>query len=666
MPKIQRLSVSLINKIAAGEVIERPASVVKELLENAIDAGATRIDVAIDKGGTDLIRISDNGCGIDPDDLPLAVASHATSKLADAEDLFRVRTLGFRGEALASIAEISRMLIVSRAADRQEGAELEIVAGALSPIVPRGCPVGTTIEVRNLFFNTPVRRKFLRSIQTELGHITEAFTRVALASPEIHLTLRHNGRVVHDLPPAPVGSERIAELFGEELARRLIEVESVDGDVRLSGHVAHPSESRGNQRMQYLFLNGRPIRDRSLQHALTEAYRGLLLTGRYPISFLAFEMPADLVDVNVHPTKLEVRFQDGGRLYSQLLATLRTKFLTTDLTTPLVATGQNGAVSDLPAVASSTNAPASSAPQELVHWAKTQMSAWDNLSPASTANSSREDRSARFAPSYPARRDDGCATPPRSALGIHRLDRSWHSPSPATDEDRDPVEHASSDHLAGGEPSPRHDVDHFAAVAQSAGSALTDARRPLAAMQIHNRYLVAESEEGVVVIDQHALHERILYEQLSAQLAHGDLEAQQLLVPEPIDLSGPEAALVLENREILARLGMRIEAFGGGTILITSYPAMLAHVSPAEILRGLIDQLAAGGKTLERPLVLDELLHMCACKGAIKAGDPLTPAEISVLIDQRHRYRDTHHCPHGRPTELVFTREQLDKQFLRT
>ncbi|HEY5311346.1 MAG TPA: DNA mismatch repair endonuclease MutL, partial [Pirellulales bacterium] len=329
---IRKLSTSVVNKIAAGEVIERPASVVKELVENSLDAGASRIDVAVEQGGTDLVRVTDNGSGIPPDELPLAVASHATSKLTSADDLFRVRTLGFRGEALASIAEVSRFALRSRTSDNPAGAQLEVVAGESSGVEPCGCPPGTAIEVRNLFFNTPVRRKFLRAMQTEMGHLSEAFTRLALAHPEVHFTLRHNDRPVYDLPPAEDWLGRIALLVGRDLAQELIWIESRDEPITLSGYVARPSQSRAHNRMQYLFLNGRHIRDRSLQHALSEAYRGLLLTGRYPISFLRFAMPADLVDVNVHPTKLEVRFQDGGRLYSQLLATLRTKFLTTDLT----------------------------------------------------------------------------------------------------------------------------------------------------------------------------------------------------------------------------------------------------------------------------------------------------------------------------------------------
>ncbi|HJQ80544.1 MAG TPA: DNA mismatch repair endonuclease MutL, partial [Lacipirellulaceae bacterium] len=332
MPNIQQLPPSVVNKIAAGEVIERPASVVKELLENSVDAGATRIDVTIEKGGSEMIRVADNGCGIAESELPLATASHATSKIRSAEDLFSVGTLGFRGEALASIAEVSRLLIRSRTPDAPSGAELEVVGGAARPMAPAGCPVGTMIEVRNLFFNTPVRHKFLRSAQTEMGHSIEAVTRLALAHPSIHFTLSHNGRLVHDLPPVANIRGRIAAFFGDELTADLIEIHSESGGIILSGFVANPMHNRATGRMQYLFLNGRAIRDRALQHALGEAYRGLLVTGRQPICFLRLDMPAEMIDVNVHPTKQEVRFQDSGRLYSQLLGTLRTKFLTADLT----------------------------------------------------------------------------------------------------------------------------------------------------------------------------------------------------------------------------------------------------------------------------------------------------------------------------------------------
>ncbi|MEZ6075783.1 MAG: DNA mismatch repair endonuclease MutL [Pirellulaceae bacterium] len=337
MPTIRQLPPSLVNKIAAGEVIERPASVVKELLENSVDAGASKIELAIDGGGIECIRISDNGCGIAPDQIGLAIASHATSKLETADDLFDVHTLGFRGEALASIAEISHLSLRTRIADSDSGSELTVQGGQPSSIVPVGCPVGTTIEVRNLFFNTPVRRKFMRTPQTEAGHITEAFTRIALAFPSVQMTMTSGNRTVFELAATQSWSERIRAFFGEEIGDALIPVHSQQETASLAGFVTDPSVSRSNNRMQYLFLNGRHIRDRSLQHALGEAYRGLLMVGRFPVCFLRLKLPANQVDVNVHPTKMEVRFQEGGKIYSQLLQTLRHQFLTSDLTAPSAA-----------------------------------------------------------------------------------------------------------------------------------------------------------------------------------------------------------------------------------------------------------------------------------------------------------------------------------------
>ncbi|HEX3868942.1 MAG TPA: DNA mismatch repair endonuclease MutL [Pirellulales bacterium] len=612
---IHQLPPSVVNKIAAGEVIERPASIVKELVENALDAGATRIDVDVEHGGIDLVRVVDNGSGISADELPLAVSSHATSKLETADDLFRVQTLGFRGEALASIAEVSRLLLRSRTAESSAGAELTVNAGSASAVSPAAAPTGTLVEVRDLFFNTPVRRKFLRATQTEMGHIGEAFTRLALAHPSVHFSLRHNDRSVYELPPSTEWAERIALFFGRELADDLLWVESRDERVNLSGFVARPSQSRSHARMQYLFLNGRHIRDRALGHALSEAFRGLLLTGRYPIGFLRIDMPAELVDVNVHPTKLEVRFQDGGRLYSQLLGTLRTRFLTTDLTHQLS-----------PAAAEKQRFQA-----EVVAWAKAQTSDWaaPSGSPATSVAWGLEDRQAAI----------DFAEPIGAPLATVQLDEAVGIAS--GDERRAKPQAAAPIAIMKGGVAPR-------------------------ALQIHQRYLVAESDEGVVVIDQHALHERILYEQIRAKVLAGALEIQQLLVPETVDLSAGEAALVLEHRELLATLGLKVEPFGGDTVLVSAYPAMLSRLSPTDVLRALAEQLSEGGRAPERRDLIDELLHMMSCKAAIKAGDPLTEAEIDALLAQRHLAQDQHHCPHGRPTALVFTREELDRQFKRT
>ncbi len=332
LPKIRQLPPNLINQIAAGEVIERPASVVKELLENSIDAGSHRVEVSIAGGGTELIRISDDGCGMTVEQLPLAVASHATSKLPDDESLFHVDTLGFRGEALASIGSVSHLTIRSRTESDDCGSEITVRGGVVESPGPCGCPVGTVMEVRNLFFNTPVRHRFLKTSQTEKGHIVEAFTRLALANPQVHFVLTNNDKPLYDLPPSTRWADRILAFFGSEIADALIPINSDDSQIRISGYVCDPSVSRGNNRMQYLFLNGRHIRDRSLQHALGEAYRGLLMVGRHPVCFLRMDMPSELIDVNVHPTKLEVRFTDGGRVYSRLLQSLRHQFLTTNLT----------------------------------------------------------------------------------------------------------------------------------------------------------------------------------------------------------------------------------------------------------------------------------------------------------------------------------------------
>ncbi len=672
MPTIRQLPPSLVNKIAAGEVIERPASVVKELLENSVDAGATDIEISIESGGLDLIRISDNGCGIDADQVSLAVASHATSKLTTADDLFDVHTLGFRGEALASIAEISHLTLRTRTADSESGVELTVKGGEAEPLQPVGCPVGTTIEVRHLFFNTPVRRKFLRTPQTEAGHVTEAFTRIALAFPQVAMRLVSGSRTTFDLPATDAWSDRIRAFFGDEVAEALIPVDSHHEQTRLTGFVTDPSVSRANVRMQYLFLNGRHIRDRSLQHALGEAYRGLMMVGRFPVCFLHLEMPAQLVDVNVHPTKLEVRFQEGGKVYSQLLQTLRHQFLTTDLTARVRTPNYGGA-------ANANSAPVlpSTGPRSDDRWndyASRVTSIGPSTTPLDPSGPPRLNLSGAAAPEFrpfPETRSplgvavSNFTAANRSADGLAGLPSElppgaepWSLPNTHLQTDA-PHEATSDDSnlLSSG--------DSIAAIEHSHPQHLLPSSSHLG-FQIHNRYLVTQDEHGMVLVDQHALHERILYEQLRKKTESRTLESQQLLVPEPLDLTPAEAAAALDSRELLAKIGIEIEPFGGDTILMTSYPAMLANIRPAELLRQVLEPLMSGGKEPSARDLLDELLNMIACKAAIKAGDKLSPEEITSLLEQRYDYQDTHHCPHGRPTALYFSREQLDKMFKRT
>lgn len=643
MPEIRQLSASVVNKIAAGEVIERPASVVKELLENAVDAGATRIDVTVEKGGLDLVRVSDNGSGIDVKQLPLALASHATSKIRDADDLFSVMSMGFRGEALASIAEISQLTLTSRTADSDAGSILESYGGRLEGPGPVGAPVGTTLEIRNLFFNTPVRRKFMRTPQTEMGHVSEAFLRIAIPNPEIHFTLRHNDRTVQDLPPVDNWKQRLTAVHGRELSEHLIWVDSSDGENRLWGFAADPALHRGNNRMQYLFLNRRHIRDRSLQHALSEAYRGLLLHGRHPIAFLQLEMPPETIDVNVHPCKLEVRFENGSRLYSQLLGTLRSKFLASDLTArveqaaipvppPAVGVGVNSAAGVNPAAG--VNATLGS----------------------EAAGQSRLDLD--FGPRPDV--DFGGIVPDRSQWDATATSANQAAPAGSQWADRPEWTGSAPTHTGDNDgASPPIDPVWPPSVS------LPGAVGSLRSMQAHSRYLVTESDDGLLVIDQHALHERVLYERFREKITGGKLEVQRMLVPETLTLTPSEVAVALEHQELLHDLGIEIEHFGGDTIVINGYPTMMAKVGASEVLRAAIDRLIANDGRADRRDIVDDILAMMSCKAAVKAGDSLRPEEIEALLEHRELCQDAHHCPHGRPSSLVFTRQELDRRFQR-
>ena len=630
---IRQLSASVINQIAAGEVVERPASVVKELLENAIDAGATRVDVTVERGGKDLIRVADNGQGMAPEDLPLAFTPHATSKLAEAEDLFKIRTLGFRGEALAAIAEVSKVRCQTRREGAEEGSELSIDAGRAGPVRACGCPVGTVIEVRNLFQNAPVRRTYLKSDSTEAGHVIEMFTRIALGHPTVHLTFRSGGKVLHDLPAVTGVKERIGVFFGRELADSLLWVESQYDQTHLWGYVGHPSQSRSSTKSQFLFLGGRYVRDRSLGHALSEAFRGLLMVGRSPVAFLHLEVPPEEVDVNVHPTKVEVRFRDGQKIYGQLLATLRQTFLASDLHSRLQA----------PPSVEAANATEESSPyalperpdqrQEVASWfAPRSPTAFQTFpSPGYAGGPASRDWGRPVAPTRPAVEFDEFAPPP-----------------PRSTPEESPSSSAASVDGPSSEPGPRPiDVRDL----------------PVKALQVHDSYLVAETADGMVVIDQHALHERILYEELRSRIDRGGVESQRLLVPEPVELEASEASAVLERREVLARLGLEVEDFGGGTVLVGSVPAMLPGVSPETLLRDLADHFRSRPLPPTREAILEDVLSMIACKAAVKAGQRLAPDEVSALLERRHLVGDAHHCPHGRPTALVFTKSELERQF---
>jgi DNA mismatch repair protein MutL len=654
MAEIRRLPPEVITKIAAGEVVERPASVVKELLENAVDAGARRIEVHTLGGGTELVRVVDDGCGIRAEQLELAVANHSTSKIRTAEDLFRIGTLGFRGEALAAIASVSHLLLRSRPAEALEGAELFVIAGRKEWLRPCGCPPGTTVEVKNLFFNTPVRRRFLRGTQTELAHVTEAFTRIALGYPEIHLALFHNGRILYELPPTTSPQERIAGIFGRDLADRLIPVENREGPIRLWGFVAHPQDSRTTSRFQYLFVNRRYFRDRSLQHALAEAYRGLLPVGRYPVAFIWIEMPPELVDVNVHPTKLEVRFQDGARLYGQLLAALRTRFLSPEITAqfpvssgPVSSAGQQeGPVSD----GSSEEA----FRHRVVAWAQGKLASW--IPTQADSHSAEGALEQQFTGT---RSPVGQQTPSPRPTGAHGLPKVPLEP-------RGPEKAKLASAAAPGVFLEHKVVREDRTAGNSPGQFPPSTAFLPKAIQVLDAYLVTESPEGILLIDQHALHEKILATQLLEQLAGGKVASQGLAIPEPVDLRPEEAAILLENRELLHTLGLEVEPFGGSTLLVQAYPAILRPSHLGELLRELAQTLAEKGKLPDKPQLIERLAASLACKAAVKAGDRLTPEEISALLAQQHLVRDGLYCPHGRPAVMVLSRKELERYFHRS
>jgi DNA mismatch repair protein MutL len=602
MKRIHQLPSSVVTKIAAGEVIERPASVIKELLENSVDAGSTRIDVEIEQGGAELIRVVDNGGGILPADLPLAFASHATSKLADADDLFRISTLGFRGEALASIGGVAQVTLQSRPADLACGAEIACHGGEISPVRAWNGAPGTRMEVRHLFYNTPVRRKFLKSIATEAGHVSEAFTRLALAQPSLHLTLRHNGKDVYEVPASAGLEDRLRLFFGADVADRLYALEASQGPVRLRGYIADPQCERGTARMQYVFVNGRCIRDRSLMHALQEAYRGLLMAGRYAVAFLFLDLPADEIDVNVHPTKVEVRFRNSQVLhhlvFSAIRERLRAENLTARLRAPAFPTAQ-WTMSSAPATAMPGPEPTTALP---------------------------------------------FATRPSGASGL-----------PATDFKQAPENETKS-------PNPAESLSPANGHAPTSAVALSNNIR---AIQLYDAYLVLETQEGMLVIDQHALHERVLFEEFKRRIASGTLEIQKLLMPLPVDLTAEQAARTLEQRDALAELGLGVEDFGGGTVLLTSYPAILGNRPPQEVLKTVVDHLLSKERLPSREVLLNDLLSLMACHAAVRAGDRLSAEEIAALIARRDLAHDTHHCPHGRPTALLFSKQELDRQFRR-
>ncbi|MEA2736319.1 MAG: mismatch repair protein MutL [Humisphaera sp.] len=639
---IQQLSPSLVNRIAAGEVIERPASVVKELVENALDAGASEIIVEVEDGGRELIRVIDNGGGIPVEDLPLAFASHATSKLVTDDDLFQISTKGFRGEALASVGSVSHSKITSRVAEARGDCAYEILnrGGAITDPQAAAGNVGTTVEVRNLFFNVPARRKFLKGTQTEFGHISEMVLRLALPHPDVSFKLLHNNRPVLDLPKTDA-LDRLHRAWPEEFRGQSLPLEERDAELRLHGVIGLPELARPTAKYQYFYLNGRPIRDRFIQHALREAYRGLTEPGRHPAAILLIDIPPADVDVNVHPTKSEVRFRDSGRIHGLVMAAVREKLLGNDLTPNAVAFGNVAPVEPM----------RMDLKQKLAEFFKSALpGAAESASPppqTDDAGGSRGDQWLRMEPGTPQPpmewpRGETPSHPEEGTVGDSTRFGLHPNPLPAGERGPEniPATPASSS------PSPP----------LPAGPAI----------QLHNSYLVAQSADGMIIIDQHALHERIMYEELSARILRGPLEAQRLLIPETIPVSSGQMAMLEQIQPLLSRLGIEVSAFGPNTAAVQSFPSFLSKLEPATFVTELLERGEQELLDLHEEELLHEILDMMACKAAVKAGDPLSPAEIEALLARRELVERSSNCPHGRPTTLRLSLRDLEKQFKRT
>ncbi len=591
MGRIHVLEAHVVNQIAAGEVIERPASVVKELVENALDAGARRVDVRVEEGGTAVVEVADDGCGMEADDLAAAFLPHATSKVDDVEDLVHIASLGFRGEALASLGSVARVTIVSRTADAAGAWLVENREGVIGDVEPAAGAPGTVVRAEGLFHHVPARRKFLRSAPTELGHVRTLVGNFALAWPDVAFRLRLGPRTLLDLPPCGDRRARIAALHGDDVASALLRVEAATGDLALEGWVGPPSLHRADGRLEQTFLNGRHVRDKTIAHALRVAYDGLLPPGgRRPVAFLFLSCDPGRVDVNVHPAKAEVRWRETNPVHALVRTAIRR-------TLEGAEPGVDVALDSRSAVPAHT--------REAVEFAFTHP------------------------PAVPA----GSA-----ARGAMAADR----PSPGPPVGVDP-----------GPPPPD--------TAARSGRGL----RPVG--QALGTYLVLEGADEIVLVDQHALHERVLYERISERLREkGALEVQRLLVPAVVQLDPPQVQTLAEAEEIVANLGWHVEPFGDDAVAIHGMPALLKRPDPEATLRALLDALERGvHEGFDRARLLDDAVDRLACRAAVMAGDRLHADEVLALLEQAESLAHAHSCPHGRPTRLTLPRAKLERWFHR-
>ena len=569
---IRKLSPLLINQIAAGEVVDRPASVVKELIENALDAGSTRIDIQLIHGGKDLIRVSDNGCGIAPDELTLAVASHATSKITDEEDLAAIASLGFRGEAVASVGSVSHLTMTSRRQDDESAMQIVVDGGEVTNPKPLAASVGTTVEVRRLFYNTPARRKFLKSDGAETTRVRDIVQRLAAAHHETSFLLKSGDRTILSYT-AGLSTERLLDIFGAELSGEMLEISGETDGVRLWGLVGKPEVARPTSRYLRVHVNGRSIADASISHAIKEAYRGFIEPNRWPTAAIFIEMDPSLVDVNVHPQKSEVRFRDRDLMWRLVNKTITSRLLEEEFV-PLYN------------------------PQESYQHAAAgrQQAFGTGLSSSFPVDQTRQ--------------------------AVADIELTQPTPMPTL---------LGSDQV----------------------------------LQVHKCFLVTQDERGLLIIDQHALHERVMFEELKERMVEGNLESQKLLIPDSFPADSDWLDAIETHAALFTKLGIDISPSGPASISVYALPSLLVsrNVDGTEFICDLLDKLGSKNLPSSEEEALSEILDMMSCKAAIKAGDHLSQQELKDLLRKRREIERGSNCPHGRPTTMLLSIEELEQRF---
>ena len=592
MTKIRVMSETLANKIAAGEVVERPASVVKELVENAIDAGASQIVTELKGSGYRNIRVVDNGTGMEEDDVLLAIERHATSKISRDADLSAIRTLGFRGEALPSMAAVSRFEIKSRTRQATQGMRIYVDGGVVKEVVQCGCPPGTQVWVRDLFFNQPARRKFLKKEQTEFGHVVDTLTRMALGRPEIHFSLQQKSRQTHDWPAAANLKQRLTQIFPKGLPQFWAALSQQKGLVRISGYISPPELHRSNSRMLFLYVNGRAVQDRLLRIAILEAYRTLIPRGRSPLGVIFLELPPELVDVNVHPTKAEVRFQDPQALCKAVTSAARATLAST----------------------------------EKMRWKRP-------LAPTSEVRSTKTPPKQDFEPLF----REGSSVAERPFPTYEQI------------------------HTTGVEVPPSAQVTSSSAMQQKEIGTLFGELTVIG--QLHHSYILCEAPDGLILIDQHAAHERTFFEAFRREASVGQMASQVLMVPETVEFTAEEAVWLEDSLPLFEKLGFGLDPFGSHTFVVRAIPAVALRREPLELLHDLV---SAGCKGVSDPapeVLLENLLQSMACRVAVKAGQRLGRQEMTALLQKLDSLDHCSTCPHGRPLWWKLTVSEVERMF---